>query len=214
MLKRPAFHVDMQACTGCRTCVMACIDRNDLPEGILYRRVVEYSGGTCSRNADGTFAQDVFAYHLSIACNHCQNPICVRSCPTGAMRKDEHGIVSVDAKLCVGCRYCEWGCPYCAPQFDAKAGRMTKCDLCRDLLEQGQPPACVSACPNRALHFGEYEDLASMFGEFEVVAPLPDRAITQPNLLVTPARNARPSGSRSGCIRAAAHPGTPRNDTT
>lgn len=200
MLKRPAFHIDLGACIGCKTCMVACIDKNDLPGGILFRRVSEYSGGGWTRRKDGTFVQNVFAYYLSIACNHCENPICVRSCPTTAMQKDEYGIVSVDPEKCVGCRYCEWGCPYSAPQYDADSGKMTKCDLCRDYLEQGKPPACVAACPTRALQFGEYDDLVARFGKSEVVAPLPDPAITQPNLLCTPGPTAQPPKSRNGKV--------------
>ncbi len=201
MLKRPAFHVNMSACTGCKTCMIACIDKHDLPPGVLWRRVTEYCGGDWLRQADGTYTQSVFAYYLSIACNHCENPICVRSCPTTAMHKDAHGIVSVDHEKCVGCRYCEWACPYSAPQYDADLGKMTKCDFCRDNLEEGRPPACVAACPNRALEFGEYEDLAARYGASQVIAPLPDATITQPNLVITPGRNAKPAGSHAGKIR-------------
>lgn len=108
MLKRPAFHIDIDICTGCKTCMVACMDKNDLPVNILFRRVTEYTGGEWVTNPDGTCEQNVFAYYVSISCNHCENPICIRSCPTTAMHKDENGIVSVDYDKCVGCRYCEW----------------------------------------------------------------------------------------------------------
>lgn len=200
MLKRPAFYIDLDACTGCKTCMVACIDKHDLPRGVLYRRVFEYTGGGWVRNANDTFEQDVFAYYLSISCNHCENPICVRSCPTTAMHKDENGIVSVDHAKCVGCRYCEWGCPYSAPQYNAELGKMTKCDFCSDYMKMGQTPACVAACPTRALKFGEYEELKAEYGIARNVAPLPDTSITQPNLLFTPGREAKPSGSKAGRI--------------
>lgn len=200
MLKRPAFYIDMDACTGCKTCMVSCIDKHDLPSGVLYRRVFEYTGGDWVRKANGTYEQDIFAYYLSVSCNHCENPICVRSCPTTAMHKDKNGIVSVDHSRCVGCRYCEWGCPYSAPQYSAEMGKMTKCDFCRDYLEQGQSPACVAACPTRALKFGEYDELVARYGTAMNVAPLPDPSITQPNLAVTPGRMAKPEGSRAGKI--------------
>lgn len=201
MFKRPAFHLDGSLCTGCKTCMVACMDKHDLPMGVLWRRVTEYAGGDWVRRADGAYTQNVFAYYLSISCNHCQNPICIRSCPTTAMHKDEYGIVSVDPDKCVGCRYCEWACPYSAPQYDADRGKMTKCDFCTDYLQQGKPPACVAACPNRALDFGEYEDMVAKYGNAQVIAPLPDPAITQPNLIVTPGRHAQPAGSHAGKIR-------------
>ncbi|WP_319542897.1 DMSO/selenate family reductase complex B subunit [uncultured Pseudodesulfovibrio sp.] len=201
MLKRPAFYIDMEACTGCKTCMIACIDKNDLPDGVLFRRVTEYAGGDWIQDKNGAYEQNIFAYYLSVSCNHCENPICVRSCPTTAMHKDENGIVIVDHDKCVGCRYCEWGCPYSAPQYNAKKGKMEKCDFCRDYLEQGKPPACVAACPTRALEFGEYEDLVAKHGASQVVAPLPDPSITYPNLIVSANRNAQPAGSRLGTIQ-------------
>lgn len=201
MLKRPAFYMNVDKCTGCKTCMIACIDKHDLPTSVLWRRVSEYVGGDWVRRAGGTYSQNIFAYYLSISCNHCENPICVRSCPTTAMHKDEHGIVSVDHDKCVGCRYCEWACPYSAPQYNAELGKMTKCDFCRDYLEAGKAPACVAACPNRVLEYGEYDALVAKYGISQVIAPLPDTAITQPNLIITPSRHAQPAGSRAGKIR-------------
>ncbi len=200
MLKRPAFYIDMEACTGCKTCMIACIDKHDLPKGILWRRVSEYTGGDWNKDGNGKYHQNVFAYYLSISCNHCENPICVRSCPTTAMHKGPDGIVSVDHDKCVGCRYCEWGCPYSAPQYSEGLGKMTKCDFCRDYQREGKSPACVAACPNRALHYGEYEELADKYGSENLVAPLPSPNITQPNLIITPNRNAKPAGSQAGKI--------------
>ena len=104
MYKRPAFHIDTSRCTGCKTCMVACMDKHDLPEGVLWRRVTEYVGGEWTARPDGTYTQNIFGYYLSIGCNHCQNPICVRSCPTTAMHKGKDGIVSVDHAKCVGCR--------------------------------------------------------------------------------------------------------------
>ena len=96
MLKHPAFHIDVATCTGCKTCMIACKDKNDLADGVRWRRVSEYAGGGWVRRADNTLTQDVFAYYVSVACNHCDEPICVSVCPTTAMHKDESGIVLVD----------------------------------------------------------------------------------------------------------------------
>ena len=71
------------------------------------------------------FEQNVFAYYVSLSCNHCENPVCANGCPTQAMHKDENGIVSIDESRCVGCRYCEWNCPYGAPQFDPQRKKVT-----------------------------------------------------------------------------------------
>lgn len=200
MLKHPAFHIDLATCTGCKTCMIACKDKNDLPVGVKWRRVTEYTGGHWVSRADGTVTQDVFAYYLSVGCNHCEDPICVRNCPTTAMHKDESGIVLVDATKCIGCRYCEWACPYHAPQFDPDLGMMTKCNFCIDYLREGKAPACVAACPTRSLTCGEAEDLQKEWGDSVTVAPLPDPAITRPNLFVTPGRTAQPEGSSAGRV--------------
>ena len=111
--------------------MIACKDKNDLPLGVRWRRVVEFSGGEWASLPGGGFSHDVFAYYISLSCNHCQQPICVECCPSQAMQQDERGIVSVDPDRCLGCRYCEWSCPYSAPQYDEAQGRMTKCDFCQ-----------------------------------------------------------------------------------
>jgi anaerobic dimethyl sulfoxide reductase subunit B len=200
--KRPAFFVDTQVCTGCKTCMVACKDKNNLAPGVRWRRVYEYSGGEWSSDPDGTFRQDVFAYYLSVSCNHCERPICVEVCPTTAMTQGEDGIVTVDQKKCVGCRYCEWACPYGAPQYCDDKGIMTKCDFCRDELKAGGVPACVAACPTRALTFGEFEeskndaDLSTQ----GAMAPLPDHGLTEPHALFRPHKKSRPAGSKAGSV--------------
>jgi anaerobic dimethyl sulfoxide reductase subunit B (iron-sulfur subunit) len=200
MLKKPAFFLDVQICTGCKTCIIACKDKNDLPMGVRWRRVVEFAGGDWIGRVDGTFSQSVFAYYISVSCNHCQDPICVQSCPSTAMNQDDHGIVTVDPQKCLGCRYCEWACPYSAPQFDEALGQMTKCDFCREELEQGGVPACVAGCSTRALQFGEYDQLSARQDSNQLMAPLPPPLLTEPNFVLEPHRDAKPGQTRAGAI--------------
>lgn len=200
MLKRLAFFLDMQTCTGCKTCVIACRDKHDLADGVRWRRVVEFAGGEWEHLPDGTFGQDVFAYYLSISCNHCQDPICVKACPSRAMRQDAHGIVFIDPEKCVGCQYCAWVCPYSAPQFDPHQGRMTKCDFCREELQQNRPPACVAACPTRALTFGEFDSLARGIAFDQSPHPMPNAEITDPGLVLGPHKDACSGVKRTGAI--------------
>ncbi|MEZ5086889.1 MAG: DMSO/selenate family reductase complex B subunit [Tessaracoccus sp.] len=184
------FYFDQSACTGCKACHMACADKHDLPVGIQWRRIVEYAGGSWQTDGD-TAVPNVFTYYTSIACNHCEDPICVQVCPTTAMHINDDGTVNVDQDKCVGCRYCEWVCPYSAPQYNPEIGKMSKCDLCADYRSEGQNPACVDACPSRALDWGPIDELRAQHGAQSGIAPLPDPSITKPNLVITPHKHAQ-----------------------
>ncbi|MGI6785105.1 MAG: DMSO/selenate family reductase complex B subunit [Gleimia sp.] len=199
MAEKLGFYFDQSLCNGCKACQVACKDKHDTPLGVNWRRVVEYSGGSWQQDGD-TFVPNVFSYYTSIACNHCENPICVEVCPTTAMHQGEDGVVTVDSGKCVGCRYCEWACPYSAPQFNADLGYMTKCDLCADYRETGQDPACVAACPSRALDWGPIDELREKYGDVDAVAPLPDPSITNPHLVIKPHKDAQPWNNPSGDI--------------
>jgi anaerobic dimethyl sulfoxide reductase subunit B (iron-sulfur subunit) len=137
------FYFNASACTGCKACQVACKDKNDLPVGVIWRRVYDYGGG---------------------------------------------------------CRYCEWACPYDAPQFNELTGVMSKCDFCQDLLAQGQNPACVDSCPMRALDFGELEELQAKYGTLNAIEPLPSGEYTSPSFVVTPHQKAEMVGEGTGHI--------------
>ncbi len=185
---RYAFSFDSSACSGCKACQVACKDKHNLPVGILWRQVYEVTGGGWTRHGSA-WVSDVFAYHLSLACNHCERPICVEVCPANAITQRADGIVLIDGDRCLGCRYCSWACPYNAPQYDAVAGRMQKCDLCMDNLDRGVPPACVASCPLRALELTA--DYSSDGGS--AVFPLPRTSLTAPALVIQP----HPQSSRA-----------------
>jgi anaerobic dimethyl sulfoxide reductase subunit B len=182
-MKRLAFYFDASACSGCKTCQMACKDKHDLGPGQLWRRVYEVTGGGWAKRGS-TWQQDVFAYNLSMSCNHCEDPICVKNCPTRALFKRADGIVQIDQGLCIGCRYCAWVCPYGAPQFNPQTGVMGKCDFCADYLDEGKNPSCVDACPMRALDFGDLAALLEKYGPGDLIYPLPDPAITGPSICI------------------------------
>ncbi len=195
MAKQYGFYFNSNMCTGCKACQVACKDKWDLQVGVTWRRVVEYNGGDWALNPDGSYSQNVVDYYVSLSCNHCQNPVCVQVCPTTAMHKRDDGIVLIDTNNCIGCRYCEWACPYGAPQFDSQRGIMTKCNFCYDALDAGDKPTCVAACPSRALDFGELDALKAKYGNVNEVAPLPTASITDPSLVINPHRDAAPVGA-------------------
>ena len=189
-IKHYAFFIDTANCSGCKTCQVACKDKNNLEVGVLWRRVYEISGGDWVKDRD-TWQSGVYAYHLSISCNHCREAVCLDACPTGAISRREDGIVTIDSKKCVGCRYCEWACPYGAPQYDQASGVMTKCDFCLDYIDEGKAPACVAACPLRVLEFGELEELVAKHGDQSHIYPLPSPSVTKPAMVLKPHKDAK-----------------------
>ena len=197
-----AFYFNQAYCSGCKTCQVACKETHHLPTENLYRRVVNYAGGSWDKTEAGFYVPNgVFGYFASIACNHCANPACVANCPTGAMQKDEEtGIVWTDHEVCIGCETCASSCPYDAPQLNASEGYTIKCDMCKDELALGRKPVCVAACPMRALDFGEYDELVAKYGEGNVeVEPLPANT-TDPSLVLNPHPMAPASGTGTGSV--------------
>ena len=194
------FYFDSTRCTGCRTCEMACKDYKDLPAEIAFRRVFDYEGGSCALGADGTVASDAFMYHVSDACNHCENPKCFAACPTGAIEKDDDGIVFINQETCTGNGACVDACPYGVPILVKEEGKAKKCDMCRDRVAEGKQPICVEACPLRALDFGEISELRQKYGEMADIAPLPSADETKPNIVITEPVNAKPAGDTTGSV--------------
>ncbi|MCC7360709.1 MAG: dimethylsulfoxide reductase subunit B [Anaerolineales bacterium] len=195
------FYFNSAACTGCKACQVACQDKNDLPQDILWRHVYTYGAGSWLPQANGVMAPNgVFAYALSTACMHCQDAQCTQVCPAGAMVKHDNGLVTINQDACIGCRYCEWACPYGAPQFREDLGVMSKCTGCSDLVASGLKPACVDACVMRALDFGDLEELKAKYGAINAVEPLPVGGYTQPSIVITPHPAAQLAGQGTGTI--------------
>ncbi len=178
------FHFNAKRCTGCKTCMLACKDGHDLDSSVSFRQVYEMQGGGWTVGEDGSLHQDVFAYHVSLACNHCSAPVCTEVCPTGAMRKGEFGLVSVDERRCIGCGYCALSCPYHAPKVDRAVGHSAKCDGCAVRVAAGKAPLCVESCPLHALDFGPIAELRKRYGTCADLPPLPASDETYPNLAI------------------------------
>jgi anaerobic dimethyl sulfoxide reductase subunit B len=185
-----AFLVNSDACSGCKTCQVACSDRHDLPAGLHWRRVYEVTSGGWQKKGSA-WHSTVAAYYLSVTCHHCAVPVCATSCPSDAIWKRDDGIVILDQARCTKCRKCEMDCPYGAVRSDGSGNTpLAKCDACVDDVYVGRLPACVAACPNRALEFGELDDLKKRAGAVDQIFPLPDPSLARPSLVVVPHRHA------------------------
>ncbi len=173
--KQHGFFFTADNCIGCHACEAACSEKNDNPAHLAFRSVGYVEGGSYP---------DYKRMNISMACNHCDDPVCLKGCPTKAYTKHaEYGAVLQDPETCFGCGYCTWVCPYNAPQLDPVKGQVSKCNMCVDRLEVGLKPACVSACVGNALDFGVIENTPENREQCKTSIPgFPDPEITHPNI--------------------------------
>jgi len=173
--KQHGFFFTADNCIGCHACESACAEKNETPAHLAFRSVGYVEGGSYP---------DYKRMNISMACNHCDDPVCLKGCPTRAYTKHaEYGAVLQDPETCFGCGYCTWVCPYNAPQLDPVKGQVSKCNMCVDRLEVGLKPACVSACVGNALDFGVIENTPDNREQCKTSIPgFPDPSITNPNI--------------------------------
>ena len=183
---RKGLLINLDRCSGCDSCIVACKLENDLPLGHFYNKVIAV-GPT------GTFP-NVEKYWLPSQCQQCENPACVHVCPTAASYRDpKTGMVLIDKEKCIGCMTCEKSCPYGHPvQLDD--GLSHKCVLCSDENPEGVPdPTCAKACPVRALEFGTLAELRERHPEgVSALGELTDE--TAPAVVFAPHRDAAKGG--------------------
>lgn len=196
--------IDLKKCMGCQTCATSCHLANNLPQGIWWNRVLTEGGDTID-TVEGTYP-NCSIRHIPVACQHCENPACVKVCPVGATYKDEQtGVVRQDYEKCIGCRMCMAACPYTGVRsFNWDEPRYTvgfavgevespvhqkhtveKCTLCVGRVAKGQQPKCVEACLGVARYFGDLDDPDSEVSRFirerEYMQLLPDEG-TRPSV--------------------------------
>ena len=130
-------------------CVAGCSIENGTSLGVNWREV------NCHNKIKHP---SLPVFHFSLACNHCEEALCMKNCPALAYTRDkETGAIIHHAEACIGCKYCTWACPYDAPKFNQTTQIVEKCNFCVDRISDGKKPACAQACPVGALSFGQEE---------------------------------------------------------
>jgi Fe-S-cluster-containing dehydrogenase component len=162
-MTRKSIFRDADLCVNCKACVIACkvkhfsppypnASADPEPAGLNLIHVYRFGPVIDKNHVDQSF--------VTIACMHCEDPPCLRVCPTSAIFKDAltHATL-VNRDRCIGCKLCLWACPFGAPSFDPH-GKLVLCDLCLDRLKDGKQTACEATCPSRAIFVGTPEEIA------------------------------------------------------
>ncbi|MGE5247924.1 MAG: 4Fe-4S dicluster domain-containing protein [Verrucomicrobiota bacterium] len=175
------YGVSVDKCIGCGRCMDACKTENDVPRVPFFvrtwveRYVIRKNGQTTVKTIvpgqaaapeaalDRTILRTFFVPKL---CNQCVNPPCVQVCPVGATFQTDDGVVLVNPKTCIGCRYCIQACPYGARYLHPVTRTADKCTFCYHRISQGLLPACVEVCPTQARIFGDLNAVASPMSRF------------------------------------------------
>lgn len=164
-MSRRCLVVDLDRCSGCDSCTVACKFENNIGLGNFWNRVIAV-GPT------GEYP-DVEMYWMPMHCQQCENAPCIEVCPTGASYRDtDNGVVLIDREKCIGCQYCLYACPYDVRHLNVDEGVMEKCTLCNHLTAQSDGdenpadsrdpahavPPCVHNCSCGARYFGDLDD--------------------------------------------------------
>ena len=146
---------DQKKCIGCFSCTIACKSNKHILVGPKPTDIITVG----PKMIHG----EPRASYVFMPCFHCENPWCVAACPTGAMQKrSQDGIVFIDSNLCVGCKSCMSACPWGSPQWNSGTGKVVKCDYCKDRVDAGLKPACVTICTTHCLHFENAEKMPAI----------------------------------------------------
>jgi formate dehydrogenase iron-sulfur subunit len=182
---RMGFFTDTSLCIGCKACEVACKEWNQVPEdgldftGMSFDNTQGLGADTWRHVAFIEQRQPIALQETNLereggdgfrwlmasdVCKHCTHAACLDVCPTGALFRTEFGTVVVQEDICNGCGYCVPACPYGVIDKREDDGRVWKCTLCYDRLEDGMEPACAKACPTNSIQFGELDELRERAG--------------------------------------------------
>ena len=154
-MARYAIVTDLNRCVGCLGCSVACKVANNVPIGSFGNKVLRIGPYGIH---EGSVFPDVYTYFLPVSCQHCEDPECVKVCPTGASQKMPDGTVQIDKSKCIGCQFCAMSCPYGVRYLNEEERVVEKCTLCEQKVAQGELPQCVAQCGARARFFGDLDE--------------------------------------------------------
>lgn len=183
------YGLDLSRCIGCRRCVYACVEENNqsIDPQVQWISVLRFRKGDKWMDLENSEkyynpqqVPEPGHFYMPVQCQQCENPPCVKACPTKATWKEPDGIVVIDYNWCIGCRYCMAACPYGARRFNwgepkrppekinpnthylgnrpRYKGVVEKCTFCIQRTRNGKYPACVEICPVGARKFGNLLD--------------------------------------------------------
>lgn len=155
-MTRYAIVTDLNRCVSCMACSVSCKVVNNVAPGSFWNKVLRI-GPNPKEGGSGAYP-DVEMYYLPVTCQHCENPECVKVCPTGASHVLEDGTVQIDKSKCIGCQFCAMACPYNVRYLNEEEGVVEKCTMCEQKIAQGELPECVRQCGGRARFFGDLEE--------------------------------------------------------
>lgn len=158
-MTRYAMVIDINRCVGCMGCNAACKTVNNVPIGSFWNKVLRVGPTPCY---EGAVFPDTEWYFLPVQCQHCENPECVKVCPTGASHVAEDGTVQIDKAKCIGCQFCVMSCPYNVRYLNEEERVVEKCTMCQQQVTQGVLPQCVSQCAGLAKWFGDLDEDPTM----------------------------------------------------
>lgn len=177
MTRQVGFYANMANCYGCQTCQVACKSEQQTASAVSMRQVRHFNTNNPPSHAT-----------LSMGCNHCKTPVCLKSCPVKAYSKLDNGIVYQDHSRCIGCKMCIMACPYSVPKYDPREGKTSKCSYCKERFEKGLNPQCVEACPGGNIKAGYLDELNAKYEGVQEFPGMPIASITKPSIVINPAK--------------------------
>ncbi len=151
--------IDLNRCVGCMACNTACKTVNEVPIGNFWNRVLRVGPYP---SYEGAVWPDVEWYYIPIQCQHCEDAPCVSVCPTQASYIAEDGTVQLDPAACIGCQSCVPVCPYGVRYLNEEKAVVEKCNMCKEITDEGGLPQCVSQCVGLAKWYGDLDEDPTM----------------------------------------------------